>query len=146
MYPARWFPVNDYTTDRFSSDLKVTVPDGYKVVASGTPEAKELLPAAALRFKFDTIVVSGQLRGGAGRAEAGVPGRDDVFLLAPDPTMATAYGEEIGKAMTFFTGFYGVPPQEGPDRGRDRGRRAQRLRRAGMIFFSPQGIGQDGQP
>ncbi len=27
MYPARWFPVNDYTTDRFSSDLKVTVPD-----------------------------------------------------------------------------------------------------------------------
>ncbi len=28
MYPARWFPVNDYTTDRFSSDMKITVPDG----------------------------------------------------------------------------------------------------------------------
>ena len=35
MYPARWFPVNDYTADRFASDFKVTVPDGYRVVASG---------------------------------------------------------------------------------------------------------------
>src|SRR5579864_586914 len=35
MYPARWFPVSDYTVDRFSADLKVTVPAGYKVMASG---------------------------------------------------------------------------------------------------------------
>src|ERR1700690_3393133 len=35
MYPARWFPVNNYTVDRFASDFKVTVPDGYRVVASG---------------------------------------------------------------------------------------------------------------
>jgi hypothetical protein len=40
MYPARWFPVNDYAADRFSSDLKVTVPDGYRVVASGV-DSKE---------------------------------------------------------------------------------------------------------
>src|SRR5215831_15900288 len=35
MYPARWFPVNDYTTDRFSADIKVAVPPGYKVLGSG---------------------------------------------------------------------------------------------------------------
>src|SRR4051812_46198251 len=35
MYPARWFPVNDYTVDRFSMDLKVTVPTGFTVAASG---------------------------------------------------------------------------------------------------------------
>jgi hypothetical protein len=35
MYPARWFPVNEYTVDRFSSDLKITVPMGYKVLGSG---------------------------------------------------------------------------------------------------------------
>ena len=35
MYPARWFPVNDYTVDRFTTDLKVTVPAGYRVIASG---------------------------------------------------------------------------------------------------------------
>src|ERR1035438_1192233 len=26
MYPARWFPVSGYTTDRFSADLSITVP------------------------------------------------------------------------------------------------------------------------
>jgi len=35
MYPARWFPVNGYTTDRFAADVKVTVPAGYTVVGSG---------------------------------------------------------------------------------------------------------------
>ena len=39
MYPARWFPVNDYTTDRFTTDLRVTVPSGYKVIASGLESA-----------------------------------------------------------------------------------------------------------
>src|SRR2546423_2410446 len=34
-YPARWFPVNGYTTDRFSADLHVTVPMGYTVLGSG---------------------------------------------------------------------------------------------------------------
>src|SRR6185436_1328851 len=39
MYPARWFPVNDYTTDRFTADLRVTVPSGYKVIATGLESA-----------------------------------------------------------------------------------------------------------
>src|SRR6202043_679157 len=54
MYPARWFPVNDYTVDRFSSDLKVTVPSGYRVVASGI-DSNETAPAGktSTRFRFD---------------------------------------------------------------------------------------------
>ena len=28
MYPARWFPINDYTVDRFTADLHITVPAG----------------------------------------------------------------------------------------------------------------------
>ena len=35
MYPARWFPVSGYTTDRFSADLSITVPAGYIVLGSG---------------------------------------------------------------------------------------------------------------
>jgi hypothetical protein len=35
MYPARWFPVSGYTTDRFASDVRVTVPAGYTVLGSG---------------------------------------------------------------------------------------------------------------
>ena len=35
MYPARWFPVNDYTVDRFTSEITVTVPDGFRVIGNG---------------------------------------------------------------------------------------------------------------
>lgn len=35
MYPARWFPVSGYTTDRFAAELHVTVPAGYAVLGSG---------------------------------------------------------------------------------------------------------------
>ena len=35
MYPARWFPVAGYSTDRFAADMRITVPDGYNVVGSG---------------------------------------------------------------------------------------------------------------
>src|ERR1051325_9126015 len=33
MYPARWFPVSGYTTDRFSAEMNITVPTGFKVLA-----------------------------------------------------------------------------------------------------------------
>ena len=45
MYPSRWFPVSDYTVDRFNSDFKVTVPDGYHVVASGNGAVDSNAPA-----------------------------------------------------------------------------------------------------
>jgi len=35
MYPARWFPVNDYTVDRYHRRQAITVPSGFKVLASG---------------------------------------------------------------------------------------------------------------
>src|SRR5579863_6060525 len=62
MYPARWFPVNDYTADRFSSDVKVTVPEGYKVVASGS-DSNVSAPAgmSSTEFKFDQASFPGSL-------------------------------------------------------------------------------------
>jgi hypothetical protein len=35
LYPARWFPISGYTVNRFLADLYITVPAGYKVIASG---------------------------------------------------------------------------------------------------------------
>src|SRR3954470_15835054 len=39
LYPARWFPVNGYTTNRFAADLHIAVPAEYKVVGSGDVKA-----------------------------------------------------------------------------------------------------------
>ena len=43
LYPARWFPVSGYTSDRYSMDLNVTVATGNRVLASGmeTPAKEE---------------------------------------------------------------------------------------------------------
>ncbi len=56
LYPARWFPVNDYTVDRFSSDLEVTVPAGYKVLGSGI-DSNEPAPdgMTTTRWKFPSL-------------------------------------------------------------------------------------------
>src|SRR5260370_3840303 len=44
MYPSRWIPINDYTVDRYTADMHITVPSGFKVIASGLESS---LPAAA---------------------------------------------------------------------------------------------------
>jgi hypothetical protein len=35
MYPARWFPVSGYTTDRFAAEMHITVPAGYTALGTG---------------------------------------------------------------------------------------------------------------
>ncbi len=34
LYPARWFPVSGYTSDRFTATINVTAPPGYTVVGN----------------------------------------------------------------------------------------------------------------
>ncbi len=35
LYPGAWFPMTGYLTDRFTADITVRVPNGYRVIASG---------------------------------------------------------------------------------------------------------------
>src|SRR5437868_10223255 len=53
MYPARWFPVNGYTTSRFSAEMNITVPSGYKVLASGIEASQPQGGKVVSNFKFD---------------------------------------------------------------------------------------------
>jgi len=139
LYPSRWFPVNDYSTDRFSSDLKVTVPEGYKVVASGT-ESKE---GPAFRFKYEQSSFPGSfavVRGEAQMVAAG--GVKTYFYLREATAMAQAYGDEIGKAISFFTSIYGVPPRLGLTVVETESGAANGYSAPGILFLSPGGIGK----
>src|SRR6202795_4337037 len=104
MYPARWFPVNDYTVDRFSSDFKVTVPDGYRVVASGTGVADANAPAGMRteRFQFTQASFPGSIA--VVRGEPKTVSSDGVttqLYVRQAAGAAQAYGDEIAKAMTY---------------------------------------------
>jgi tetratricopeptide (TPR) repeat protein len=144
MYPSRWFPVNDYSTDRFSSDMKITVPDGYTVLSSGN-DTKDPSPAgqAVFHFKYDNSSFPGSLAvvhaQGLMVASGGIK---TYFYLRDTAAMAQAYGEEIAKALSFFTSVYGSPPRLSltvieTEAGAPNGYSAP-----GMLFLSPGGIGK----
>ena len=145
MYPARWFPVNDYTTDRFTADLqdhrafglqghrqrdRIGRPGrGWKdcrAFQTSTPS----FPGSFAIVKGDpTVIASG--------------GINTALYFRERKDMAGAYGQEIGRAMEFLTGVYGPLPNRNlmvieTEAGTPNGYSAP-----GILFLSPRAIGSD---
>jgi aminopeptidase N len=145
MYPARWFPVNDYTTDRFTAELRVTVPSGYKVIASGLESADAAadgkstsrFQVASPTFPASFAVVQGD------PTTIASGGINTALYFRERKDMAGAYGQEIGRAMEFFSGVYGPLPNRSltvieTEAGTPNGYSAP-----GILFFSPRAIGSE---
>jgi aminopeptidase N len=148
LYPARWFPVNGYTTDRFAADLRVTVPMGYAVVSSGNDSKQTAGDKNTFSFRFARPSFPGSLavvKGDPARVQAeGVT--TALYFRGPDAEMAQPYGEQIGKTMSYFTGIYGLPPYANltvieTEDGAPNGYAAP-----GMMFLAPRGIGRNPNP
>lgn len=143
MYPARWFPVNDYTADRFTMDLKVTTPAGYRVLASGV-DSTDQAPAGATstRYRFSEASFPGSLavvRGEPKQISSG--GVTTALYFRKRADMAGAYGEEFARAMTELTGIFGLPPKKNltvieTDTGAPNGYAGP-----GIVFLAPNAIG-----
>jgi len=141
MYPARWFPVNDYTTDRFSADIKVTVPSGYKVLGSGIDSSEG---PNTTRWRFNESSFPGSIavvRGDPRAVSSG--GVTTAFYVRKAADVAGAYGEEFSRAMIYFTSLFGAPPKRNltvveTESGAPNGYSAP-----GLIFLSPGGMGKD---
>jgi aminopeptidase N len=144
MYPARWFPVSGYTTDRFAADLRITVPAGYTVLGSGNDSKETAGDKTRYQIKFERPSFPGSIaivKGQAARvASEGVT--TSLYFRGPEADMAQLYGEQIGKTMSYFTGVFGLPPyanltvvetEEGAPNG---------FAAPGMIFLAPHGIGK----
>ncbi len=144
LYPARWFPVSGYTSDRYTMDLTVSVPSGFQVVTSGLA----VTGPTGQTFKFGTAGFPGSLavvRGAAQKVKAeGVT--TDVWFQGERQSLANAFGEETAKVMNYLTSIYGIPPVKDltlveTGEGAPGGYSAP-----GILFLSPGGIGkQPGQ-
>jgi len=113
LYPARWFPMSGYSTNRFMADMHITVPADYKVVASGSAKAELTKDGGALyTFQYDKPSFPGSLaivKGDPVRVSSeGI--KTAVFFRGDKAPFAEAYGEETGKIMTFFTSQFGLAP------------------------------------
>ena len=86
MYPARWFPVNDYTMDRYTADLHITVPSGFKVIASGLGNSQTSAGADKTVFSFQYTKPSfpGSIAVVQGDPQTRQLGRRDHVRLFPD--------------------------------------------------------------
>ena len=144
MYPARWFPINGYTTDRFAADLRITVPSGYKVLGSGIDTHQDAGDKVAYTFHFEHPSFPGSI---AVLREAGTPVSAEgvtttLYFRGDEKEMARQYGEQIGPMVSYFTGVFGLPPYANlavveTESGAPNGYAAP-----GLLFLSPRAIGK----
>ena len=144
MYPARWFPVNGYTTDRFATLLRVTVPMGYSVLASGLDTHEVKGDKNAYEVKFERASFPGSMAVVKGQpAKVAAEGvTTALYFRGDEAAMAQPYGDQIGKTMSYFTGLYGLPPSANltvveTEDGAPNGYSAP-----GMMFLAPKAIGK----
>ncbi|MGE5648512.1 MAG: M1 family aminopeptidase [Acidobacteriota bacterium] len=145
LYPARWFPVAGYSTNRFTADLRITVPNGFKVLASGLGRQEPLGGDRTLfSFKYDHPSFPGSLavvQGDPTRIAAeGVT--SDFYFRGDQKPMAAAYGQEADKIMTYLTGIYGLPPHANLTFIETEDGAANGYSAPGLVFLSPGGIGK----
>ncbi len=145
LYPARWFPVNDYTADRYTAELEITVPSGYKVIAGGI-ESSEAAGPDQMRFRsrFTQPAFPGSIAvvQGEPRLVTSEGVTTTLYFRGETEAMAAAYGEAVGKVVSFLSGLFGIAPQASltviqTDSGAPTGYAGP-----GLLFLSPEGIGK----
>src|SRR5271170_368007 len=143
MYPARWFPVSGYSVDRFTSNLHITVPSGYQVIASGSGSSQ---PAGAGKTAFSFQYTKPSFPGSIAVVQgdpvkANAEGVTTSMYFRQKQNMANAYGEETGKVMSFLTSVYGLAPQANLTLVETEDGTPNGFSAPGIIFLSPRGIG-----
>jgi aminopeptidase N len=107
LYPSRWFPINDYTTDRYTMTLRVNAPAGFKAISSGMDSKSG--SATVFETKQPGFPGSLALVQGDGQ-KVSSQGVNSTFYLRDAKSQAQVYGDEAGKILSHFASIYGVPP------------------------------------
>jgi aminopeptidase N len=112
LYPARWFPVNEYTADRYTMNLSVTVPAALRVISGGLETTKESSSKVTYLFENTRPAMHGSF--------AFVPANMSAVPVSVEGVTSRTYfrkegvaqatGEMVAKAMNFLTDLYGLPP------------------------------------
>ena len=114
LYPARWFPMTGYMTDRFTAEMHIRVPQGMRVLASGSTGASKPVtlangkPGDQFDFNWTKPGFPGTVI--AGRYVAPVSagaGNIKIYLTVGHTGAANELGQTAAKEFDFFTGSFG---------------------------------------
>lgn len=142
LYPARWFPINDYTADRYTGEFTLVVPQGFRVVGGGLETFENSANGVAWTVKYSQPGFGGSIaivKGEPVRVQS--QGANTTIFFREAAEMAKAYGEETGKILTYFSGIFGTAPTTSltlieTEKGAPAGYAAP-----GLIFLAPSAIG-----
>jgi aminopeptidase N len=115
LYAGRWFPMVGYMTDRFTAEIHVTIPAGYRVVGSGsTGSPRSAAGGQQYSFSWTKPSFPGTIIAGKFNEPISVAGSPNVrvYLTDAHKQSGTEYAQTAVKEFDFFGESFG----EGPSR------------------------------
>jgi tetratricopeptide (TPR) repeat protein len=115
LYPARWFPMTGYLTNRFTAEMHIRVPQGMRVFSSGSLGASKPVTLASgkpgdqydfnwTKPGFPGTVIAGRY---VEPVTAG-PGNVKVYLTVSHQQAGNELAQTAAKEYDFFTGSFGA--------------------------------------
>ena len=116
LYPARWFPMVGYMTNRFTAELHIRVPQGVRVLASGSKGSNAVTladgkPGDQYDFSWTKPGFPGTVIAGRFVPPVTSSGAANIkiFLTPAHQAAATDLAETAAKEVDFFTTNFGQP-------------------------------------
>jgi tetratricopeptide (TPR) repeat protein len=117
LYPARWFPTTGYLTNRFTAEIHIRVPQGMRVLASGSqggPSGVTLAngkPGDQYDFNWTKPGFPGTVIAGRFVAPVSASGAANlhVYLGISHQQSRNELAETAAKEVDFFTNTFGAP-------------------------------------
>ncbi len=113
LYPGFWFPTSGYGINRFAATMRITVPSGEMVIASGKAAAPvRQAGKVTYGFDFDASSFPGTVLAGKYHVQAAAAAGADVTLYLKDghENFAASYGEATAKILDHFSDQFGPLP------------------------------------
>ncbi len=105
LYAGRWFPMVGYMTDRFTAEIHVTIPAGYRVVGSGsTGSPRSVSGGQQYSFNWTKPSFPGTIIAGKFNEPVAVAGSPNVrvYLTDAHKQSGTEYAQTAVKEFDFF--------------------------------------------
>jgi len=117
LLPARWFPLTDYPSNRYTGTFRVIVPQSFVVVGTGTPEPSKTQPGIGRNgppqteytFKCDKPAPVGTfVTGTLQLSPVQTEGYQFAVYTSPNQAgTATAYADSTAHILSYFTDGFG---------------------------------------
>ena len=110
LYAGRWFPMVGYMTDRFTAEIRVQIPDGYRVIGSGSQGAPhEVSDLQEYDFNWTKPNFPGTIIAGKFNEPVAVAGSTNVrtYLTDAHKQSGAEYTQTALKEFEFFTDTFG---------------------------------------